>query len=291
MPVSADVTSLGERGLSAAEVAERVARGAVNRVKDRTSRSVASIVRENVLTLFNAIIVGASIIVLLFGDLRDGIFGGVMIINAVIGIVSELRAKRTLDSLAIVDAPQASVLRDGTLSVIPARDVVLDDVIELTLGDQVSVDGTVLASAGLEIDESLLTGESRPVKKKEGDQLLAGTSVVAGSGRMVATAVGERVYAQGLSEQARAFTRTVSEIQVSINRVLQVVSVMLLPVVALTFYSQNRIAGGSGGDWREALVLSVASVIGMIPQGLVLLTSMNFAIVSATLARRGVLVQ
>ena len=291
MPVSADVTSLGERGLSAAEVAERVARGAVNRVKDRTSRSVASIVRENVLTLFNAIIVGASVIVLLFGDLRDGIFGGVMIINAVIGIVSELRAKRTLDSLAIVDAPQASVLRDGTLSVIPARDVVLDDVIELALGDQVSVDGTVLASAGLEIDESLLTGESRPVKKKEGDQLLAGTSVVAGSGRMVATAVGERVYAQGLSEQARAFTRTVSEIQVSINRVLQVVSVMLLPVVALTFYSQNRIAGGSGGDWREALILSVASVIGMIPQGLVLLTSMNFAIGSATLARRGVLVQ
>ena len=291
MPVSADVTSLGERGLSAAEVAERVARGAVNRVKDRTSRSMASIVRENVLTLFNAIIVGASVIVLLFGDLRDGIFGGVMIINAVIGIVSELRAKRTLDSLAIVDAPQASVLRDGTLSVIPARDVVLDDVIELTLGDQVSVDGTVLASAGLEIDESLLTGESRPVKKKQGDQLLAGTSVVAGSGRMVATAVGERVYAQGLSEQARAFTRTVSEIQVSINRVLQVVSVMLLPVVALTFYSQNRIAGGSGGDWREALVLSVASVIGMIPQGLVLLTSMNFAIGSATLARRGVLVQ
>ena len=291
MPVSADVTRLGERGLSAAEVAERVARGAVNRVKDRTSRSVASIVRENVLTLFNAIIVGASIIVLLFGDLRDGIFGGVMVINAGIGIVSELRAKRTLDSRAIVDAPQASVLRDGTLSVIPARDVVLDDVIELTLGDQVSVDGTVLASAGLEIDESLLTGESRPVKKKEGDQLLAGTSVVAGSGRMVATAVGERVYAQGLSEQARAFTRTVSEIQVSINRVLQVVSVMLLPVVAMTFYSQNRIAGGSGGDWREALVLSVASVIGMIPQGLVLLTSMNFAIGSATLARRGVLVQ
>ena len=291
MPVSADVTSLGERGLSAAEVAERVARGAVNRVKDRKSRSLASIVRENVLTLFNAIIVGASIIVLLFGDLRDGIFGGVMVINAVIGIVSELRAKRTLDSLAIVDAPQASVLRDGTLSVIPARDVVLDDVIELTLGDQVSVDGTVLASAGLEIDESLLTGESHPVKKKEGDQLLAGTSVVAGSGCMVATAVGERVYAQGLSEQARAFTRTVSEIQVSINRVLQVVSVMLLPVVALTFYSQNRIAGGSGGDWREALVLSVASVIGMIPQGLVLLTSMNFAIGSATLARRGVLVQ
>ena len=182
-----EVASTDERGLSTDEVFERMSRGAVNRVKDRTSRSVVSIVRENVFTLFNAIIVGASIIVLLFGDLRDGIFGGVMVINAVIGIMSELRAKRTLDSLAIVDAPQASVLRNGEVSVIPARDVVLDDVIELALGDQVSVDGTVLASAGLEIDESLLTGESRPVKKKESDQLLAGTSVVAGSGRMIAT--------------------------------------------------------------------------------------------------------
>ena len=107
-PVSAESLTIDEHGLSASEVAERMARGAVNRVKDRTSRSVASIIRENVLTLFNAIIVAASVIVLLFGDLRDGIFGGVMIINAVIGIVSELRAKRTLDSLAIVDAPQAT---------------------------------------------------------------------------------------------------------------------------------------------------------------------------------------
>ena len=148
-----EVASTDERGLSTDEVFERMSRGAVNRVKDRTSRSVVSIVRENVFTLFNAIIVGASIIVLLFGDLRDGIFGGVMVINAVIGIMSELRAKRTLDSLAIVDAPQASVLRNGEVSVIPARDVVLDDVIELALGDQVSVDGTVLAAAGLEIDE------------------------------------------------------------------------------------------------------------------------------------------
>ena len=126
--MSAESLTIDEHGLSASEVAERVARGAVNRVKDRTSRSVASIIRENVLTLFNAIIVAASVIVLLFGDLRD-----------------------------------------GALSVVPARDVVLDDVIDLTLGDQVSVDGTVLSSAGLEIDESLLTGESRPVKKKQGD--------------------------------------------------------------------------------------------------------------------------
>ena len=278
-------------GLTAAQVAQRVSLGQVNKVREQTSRSLAAIVRENVLTLFNAIIVGASVIVLLFGHIQDGIFGGVMVINAVIGIVSELRAKRTLDALAIVDAPRARVVRDSSAQQIPAAEVVLDDVVSLGLGDQVPVDGEALEVNGLEVDESLLTGESRPVKKQAGDRLLAGTSVVAGAGAMRATAVGADVYAQGISAAARQFTRTVSEIQASINRVLQVVSFLLLPVVVLTFWSQNRVAGVDGGDWRNALVLSVASIIGMIPQGLVLLTSMNFALGSATLARRGVLVQ
>lgn len=278
-------------GLTAAQVAQRVSLGQVNRVREQTSRSLAAIVRENVFTLFNAIIVGASVIVLLFGHIQDGIFGGVMVINAVIGIVSELRAKRTLDALAIVDAPRARVVRDSSAQQIPAAEVVLDDVVSLGLGDQVPVDGEALEVNGLEVDESLLTGESRPVKKQAGDRLLAGTSVIAGAGAMRATAVGADVYAQGISAAARQFTRTVSEIQASINRVLQVVSFLLVPVVVLTFWSQNRVAGADGGDWRNALVLSVASIIGMIPQGLVLLTSMNFALGSATLARRGVLVQ
>jgi len=278
-------------GLTAAQVAQRVSLGQVNRVREQTSRSLAAIVRENVFTLFNSIIVGASVIVLLFGHIQDGIFGGVMVINAVIGIVSELRAKRTLDALAIVDAPRARVVRDSSAQQIPAAEVVLDDVVSLGLGDQVPVDGEALEVNGLEVDESLLTGESRPVKKQAGDRLLAGTSVVAGAGAMRATAVGADVYAQGISAAARQFTRTVSEIQASINRVLQVVSFLLVPVVVLTFWSQNRVAGADGGDWRNALVLSVASIIGMIPQGLVLLTSMNFALGSATLARRGVLVQ
>ena len=278
-------------GLTAAQVAQRVSLGQVNRVREQTSRSLAAIVRENVFTLFNAIIVGASVSVLLCGHIQDGIFGGVMVINAVIGIVSELRAKRTLDALAIVDAPRARVVRDSSAQQIPAAEVVLDDVVSLGLGDQVPVDGEALEVNGLEVDESLLTGESRPVKKQAGDRLLAGTSVVAGAGAMRATAVGADVYAQGISAAARQFTRTVSEIQASINRVLQVVSFLLVPVVVLTFWSQNRVAGADGGDWRNALVLSVASIIGMIPQGLVLLTSMNFALGSATLARRGVLVQ
>ena len=175
-------------GLTAAQVAQRVSLGQVNRVREQTSRSLAAIVRENVFTLFNAIIVGASVIVLLFGHIQDGIFGGVMVINAVIGIVSELRAKRTLDALAIVDAPRARVVRDSSAQQIPAAEVVLDDVVSLGLGDQVPVDGEALEVNGLEVDESLLTGESRPVKKQAGDRLLAGTSVVAGAGVMRATA-------------------------------------------------------------------------------------------------------
>ncbi len=277
-------------GLTHAEVRERVARGETNDVRQRTSRSIASIIRENVLTLFNAILISAAVLVLIFGHPQDVVFGGVLIINAIIGIASELKAKRTLDSLAIVDAPTALVIRDGKTQEILAKDVVLDDVMCLELGTQICADGIVEESSGLEVDEALLTGESTPVKKKVGDQVLAGTSVVAGSALMVAHAVGAQTYAQDLSRRARVYTRTISHIQVSINKVLRVISALLIPVIVLTMWSQTRIAG-TDAAWNQAIVLAVASVVGMIPQGLVLLTSMNFAIGSATLARRGVLVQ
>ncbi|QPK80488.1 HAD-IC family P-type ATPase [Schaalia sp. ZJ405] len=279
------------RGLSESEVTQRINAGDVNIVHDRTSRSIWSIVRQNVFTLFNGILTAAVILILIFGDIRDTVFAGVMIVNSVIGVFSEWRAKRTLDALAIVDAPTATVRRAGTLHEIPVNELVVDDVIELSLGDQVSVDGTVESVSGLEIDESMLTGESRPVKKAVGDTILAGTSVVAGAGIMRATTVGEHTYAQGLSRAARVFVRTRSEIQESINKVLRVISALLLPIVALTLWSQTRIAGEVGSDWRHAIVLAVASVVGMIPQGLVLLTSLNFAIGSAKLARKSVLVQ
>ncbi len=279
-------------GLSKREVAERVAKGQTNEIAQRTSRSLASIIRTNVFTLFNGILISAALIVLVVGHIQDVVFGGVMIINAIIGIVSEIRAKRTLDALAIVDAPTATVIRDGLADEIPTDGVVLDDVLRLTLGTQICVDGIILDSLGLEVDESLLTGESKPVKKKEGDQVLAGTSVVAGSALIRATRVGGDSYAQDIAHRARQFIRTTSQIQQSINSVLRVVSFLLVPVVIVTFWSQTRIvADGSDASWQSAIVVSVASVVGMIPQGLVLLTSMNFAIGSATLARRGVLIQ
>ena len=278
------------QGLSEAEVLARVEAGQTNHVRQKTSRSLRSIIRENIFTLFNAILVGAATLVLIFGHAQDVVFGAVMVFNAIIGIVSEVRAKRTLDALAILDAPQALVVREGEERAIPTGDVVLDDVLVLKLGEQVCADGIVLDSSGLEVNESILTGESAPVRKHEGDEVLSGTSVVAGSALVRTTAVGSATYAQGISRKARAYIRTVSHIQVSINRVLRVISALLIPVIILTLWSQTRIADSDTG-WNHAIVLAVASVVGMIPQGLVLLTSLNFAIGSATLARRGVLVQ
>lgn len=278
------------QGLSEAEVLARVEAGQTNLVRQKTSRSLRSIIRENIFTLFNAILVGAATLVLIFGHPQDVVFGAVMVFNAIIGIVSEVRAKRTLDALAILDAPQALVVREGEEHAIPTGDVVLDDVLMLKLGEQVCADGIVLNSSGLEVNESILTGESAPVRKHEGDEVLSGTSVVAGSALVRTTAVGSATYAQGISRKARAYIRTVSHIQVSINRVLRVISALLIPVIILTLWSQTRIADSDTG-WNHAVVLAVASVVGMIPQGLVLLTSLNFAIGSATLARRGVLVQ
>ena len=278
-------------GLSDAEVEDRRARGLTNEVSSQTSRSVWSIARANLFTLFNGILLVAIITVLLVGSWQDAVFGGVMVLNAVIGIASEWRAKRTLDALAIVDAPRVLVRRGGARVEVPSAEVVLDDIVELRLGDQVPVDGEVLATRGLEVDESMLTGESVPVRKSAGEKVLAGTAVIAGSATVVATAVGEDVYAQGITRQARRFSLASSEIQQGIDKVLRVVSVVILPVVALMVWSQTRIASSGEDAWKHALVLAVSSVVGMIPQGLVLLTSMNFALGSATLARRGVLVQ
>ena len=160
-------------GLTRQEVETRRQAGQVNATKFPSSRSLASIIRANVLTLFNAILSVAMVIVIVFGSWQDAVFGGIMIINAIIGIFSEVRAKRTLDNLAIVDAPRAQVRRDGLTEQIDVDDIVLDDIIELSLGDQIAADGKILEVSGLEIDESMLTGESRPVLKQIGDRVLA----------------------------------------------------------------------------------------------------------------------
>nr|WP_245528800.1 HAD-IC family P-type ATPase [Gleimia coleocanis] len=275
-------------GLTTQQVAEAQARGESNYVRRTSSRPLSTIIRANIFTLFNAILTTAIIIVILVGSIQDSVFGIVMISNAVIGIFSEIRAKRTLDSLAILETPHTTVIRDGQEHQISSNDIVLNDLIVLKQGAQVPADGVTVSSMALKIDESMLTGESVAVRKKPEDTVLSGTVVVAGEGIIRTTAIGKDAYAQQLTEQAKKFKKAHSEIVDGINVILKVISWAIVPVVALLVWSQLN---HGEQDWRHAIILAIAGVVGMIPQGLVLLTSLNFAIAAAGLARKQVLIQ
>ena len=275
-------------GLSAAEVAERVARGEVNDVQRRASRSAADIVRGNVLTLFNAIIGTLCLLILIFGHLPDTIFGLVIVANTGIGIVQELRAKRALDRLAVVGEEPVRALRDGRTAELRPAEIVLGDLIELAAGDRLTVDGEVTGSAGLEIDESLLTGEADPVPKAVGDLVLSGSFVTAGSGAYTVTRVGRDAYAARLVEQASTFSMAKSELRSGIDRFLRLITWLIVPVAILLAVSQLITAHAALGD---AISRSVAGIVTMIPEGLVLLTSIAFAVGVIRLTRRGCLVQ
>ncbi|MEW6059667.1 MAG: HAD-IC family P-type ATPase [Actinomycetota bacterium] len=274
-------------GLSEAEVRERVERGEKNDVPATPSRTVKEIVRANVFTRFNALLGGLLVVILIVGPIQDALFGGVLIANSLIGILQELRAKRTLDKLAVLTAPKARIVRSGVVLELPVSSVVMDDVLELQPGDQVIVDGEVLEAQGLEVDESLLSGESEPVLKEVGNEVLSGSFVSAGGGRYRATRVGRAAYAVKLAEEARRFTLTRSELRAGIDRILQIVTWVIVPTAILLLISQLR----SNHSIRAALRASVAGTVAMVPEGLVLLTSVAFAVGVVRLARRKVLVQ
>ncbi len=268
-------------------MAERVQSGLTNEVKEATSRSYWHIFRANVFTRFNAILGTLFVIILVFGELKDALFGGVLLGNALIGIVQEVRAKWTLDRLSVLSAPVARVIRQGRVSEVPLGAVVLDEVVELRAGDQVVADGTVLSSDGLEMDESLLTGESLPVHKNPGDEVFSGSFVVSGSARFRATRVGADAYARKLAAEARRYQVVPSELRDGINRILRYITWVMIPVGALLFSSQVKVYG----NFREAVPGTVAGLVGMVPEGLVLLTSVAFAVSVVALGRRKVLVQ
>lgn len=278
---------LVERGLTAAEVAERLARGQVNDVPAAPTRTVWQIVRANVFTRFTALLGTMAVLILLFGSLRDALFGLVLVANSAIGILQEVRAKRALDRLAVLTAPRAKVVREGHVRELAVSEVVLDDVLEAAIGDQIVVDGRALAVRGLEIDESLLSGESDPIDKAPGDEVLSGSFVVSGSGRYQATRVGREAYAVRLAQEARRFTLTRSELRDGINQILKYVSWIIVPTGILLFWSQYRVQGG----WRHAIAGAVAGTVAMVPEGLVLLMSIAFAVAVLRLAQRRVLVQ
>ncbi|MBL3898237.1 cation-translocating P-type ATPase [Bifidobacterium longum subsp. suis] len=291
-----EMPEIGATGLTSKEVVQRIESGQSNAVKTSTSRSVQDIVRANVFTLFNGIIFAAMVLVLITGSWRDAVFGFVIIINTGIGIVTELRAKRTLDKLSILVASEFLVRRDGRDVEVPHNEIVLDDLLWIRAGEQVPADGQIIQTWGLELDESMLTGESRTVRHKVGEQVYSGATAVSGMALVKVNAVGSHSYAATLTAQAKVYKKTVSDLNKGINTILKFMTFLVVPLCILLILSQIHTVGGWGtalstGEWRQAVVSAVAGVVGMIPEGLVLLTSLNFAVAAMRLARHNTLVQ
>jgi cation-transporting ATPase E len=273
------------RGLSDAEVAERVAAGQVNIVPEPPDRTLGQIVAANTFTVVNAIMFTLFLLVLVAGSPQDGLFVGVVVSNSVIGVVQEVRARRELRRLEVVTEPRAVVVRSGESVEIPTDEIVIDDVVELRLGGQVAVDGSVLLSTGLRLDESMLTGESLPVAKDPGDEVLSGSFVVAGNGTIEATAVGAASYASTLATEAKRFATSQSQLRRGIDTILRWLT-LVIPVASI-FLFVNLLSADD--TWQDALIGTVAAAVAMVPDGLVLLTSLAFMAGVIALARHNAL--
>ncbi|WP_293818046.1 HAD-IC family P-type ATPase [uncultured Corynebacterium sp.] len=270
---SAEVQADLSRGLTAAEVEERIQRGEVNTQSRGTGRSVAEILRANIFTRVNAILGVLCAIVLSTGSAINAAFGLLIIANSAVGVVQELRAKKTLDRLRIVGESEPSVIRDGEEKTIPQHEIVRGDIIKLRSGDEVVVDGTVMGGS-LRVDESQLTGEADAVSKVEGDEILSGSFVNEGSAVFRAEKVGDEAYAARLASQASEFSLTDSVLMNGINSILKVITWLLIPTGILTIWTQ-LVRSDTG--LRESILSMAAAIVPMVPEGLVLMTSIAFA--------------
>ena len=274
-------------GLTNEQVQQRIEEGKINVNENPNTRSYKQIVRENVLTFFNFLNLALMIMVLLVGSYKNSMFMGIIVINTVIGIIQEVRAKKTLDKLAILTESKAVVLREGKKWSISTEKLVLDDILFLKTGDQVPADARVLEGS-IEVNESLLTGESDNLQKNEGDELFSGSFVTSGEACCQVIHVGKDNYASQITSEAKEFKRHNSELRNSLNAILKTISVIIVPMGMLLFYKQYYIAGNG---IRDAVVNMVAAVLGMIPEGLVLLTSVALTLGALTLTRKNTLVQ
>ena len=290
-PVSTDVLNAAwaEAGLTSAEVDQRVAAGQVNTLPHAPDRTVGQIIRANVINPVNGI-VGFMLVLIIIADGigPDMLFGGVIITNSVIGIIQELRARSALNRLAVLTAPHAVLMRNGEQFESGVEEVVLDDLLILAPGAQVVVDGEVVESTGLELNESLLTGESDPEHKAVGAQVLSGSFVSSGSGKYRAVKIGADSYAASLAQEARKFSLVNSELRSGVNRILKVLMLAIPPIAILLFW---RLMQTNDGDWRVALSGVVAASVAMVPDGLVLLTSIAFMAGVISLSKKNALLR
>jgi magnesium-transporting ATPase (P-type) len=282
---ASDPADPAERGLSAAEAAERLRK--LGTPPENSSRSTSSIVAGNVFTLFNLIIGVFFVLILSLGLIADAVFGLIAIVNSYIGIRQELKAKRTLDELAVLVAPRAKVVRDGSTVSLLAEEVVPGDVVAIEPGDQLVADGEAIASRGMTLDESMLTGEVDGVPKDAGERVLSGSFCISGSGRYRVDAVREESYAGRLAGEAKTFRHPPSPLQSEVNRVIVACTWAMLPLAALLLLTfQLR-----GTDLVEAAQTATAGLVTLIPEGMVLLMSVTFAVAAVRLARKNTLVQ
>ena len=273
-------------GLTKEEVAQRVQKGQTNLTQTVPTKSVKRIIRDNICTLFNLINVILAALVIAVGSYKNVLFMGVILCNTAIGIFQEIRAKRTVDRLSLISAPKAHVLRDGALIQLPMEELVLDDIMMLEAGQQVGAD-CVLLEGNCEMDESLLTGESDPIHKAPGEELLSGSIVVSGKGYARINRVGKDSYAAKILGDVKYIKKPHSEIMVAINQILKVIGIGIIPVGLLLF---GKSLFFTDANFSLAIVSTVAALIGMIPEGLILLTSVSLAAGVVALGRRNALV-
>jgi magnesium-transporting ATPase (P-type) len=272
-------------GLTSKEAAARLRK--LGPPPETSSRSVSSIVAGNVFTLFNAIIGVFFVLDLGLGLYADSIFGLIAVINSYIGIRQELKAKATLDELAVLVAPHARVVRDGAVTELLATEVVPGDVAAVGPGDQLIADGEVIATRGMTLDESMLTGEADGIQKNVGDRVLSGSFCISGSGHYVVDAVREQSYAGRLAGEAKAFRHPPSPLQEEVNRVIVVCTYAMLPLAVLLLVTLKL----RSTSLDEAAQTATAGLVTLIPEGLVLLMSVTFAVAAVRLARRDTLIQ
>ena len=274
-------------GLTNEEVQERIAQGQVNNNENPNTRTYKQIILENTLTFFNFLNLVLLVLVLLVGSYKNSMFVGIIFINTVIGIIQEIRAKKTIDKLAILTESKTVVLREGKKWKISTEKLVVDDLIFLKAGEQVPADAKILEGS-LEVNESLLTGEADNLPKNTGDELFSGSFVTAGQACCQIIHVGSDNYASRITSEAKEFKRHNSELRNSLNAILKVISIIIVPLGAMLFYKQYYFVGD---NIRDSVVNMVAAVLGMIPEGLVLLTSVALTLGALKLAQKKTLVQ
>lgn len=275
-------------GLTDKQVEERKKEGKVNYIPKAPSRTFWQILRANLFTSFNVVNLILAVIVILAGSPKNAIFAGVIIVNTLIGIAQEIRAKGILERLSVISMAKTKVVRNGMITEIPIEEIVLDDVMYLESGEQVLADGILIHSNGLEVDESMLTGEADAIGKSKGDELLSGSFIAAGEGYGIVTKVGKETYSSSLAEEAKQFKITNSELQSAINKIFKVLIWLIIPLSILLTLSQLKVKDTT---WQQAALGTVSGIIGMIPEGLVLLTSATFIVATIKLSQYDTLVQ